>query len=262
MATSLLLNVSPKMIAFIICHASIHCIISNPTFAITNVTAPPTLITPSILSTATYTNSPTRQSSSLPVTITHNASCGSFIQDALTFAGEKHYYLFINTYGNLDVTISTCPTKYHSEFDTDITVYDANMSQLAYTDGGCRKFRALLHQTWSIGTYIIMLDDFYDTGIGQYYIEFICDIITTAGPSYDLSQITANDLCFTGANNSVYDGTYQFYSTSPNISGLVWYNPINQRYLYPWDWGTSVSWRIGQSHISPWASVSCSYAQS
>lgn len=70
--------------------------------------------------------------------------------------------------------MNTCPIGYYSEFDTDITVFDMDNNQLAYKDEGCPDWRSYLSQTWSKGTYIIILDDYSGSGIGIYYLEFIC----------------------------------------------------------------------------------------
>ena len=106
----------------------------------------PTSTTPSYISPTDHTTS-YPGTNPLPISIRRTVSCGSFIQDTLS-EHEKHYYLFTNEYDNeLNINISTCPTGYYSEFDTDLTIYDTDMNELNYADGGCSDWRALLQQT-------------------------------------------------------------------------------------------------------------------
>ena len=123
-------------------------------------------------------------SNPLPVSIRQNVSCGSFIDDSLSFADEKHYYLFVNEHDNLPVTIDTIPPGYISTFDTDLTLYDAQLNRLIYVDGNSiNNYKAILSTTLNAGTYIIMLDDYFNTTIGQYYIRITCDLPPTPNPT-------------------------------------------------------------------------------
>ena len=134
--------------------------------------------------------SPTQTPTQIPTQPIHNVSCGSFIENSLVFIGEKHYYLFENEHDELDITISTCLNGYYSTFDTDLTIYDADMTQLAFVDDGCSSHRALLSQVWSEGRYLIMLDAWNYYSIGEYFIEFSC-ILPTPSPTA-MSIMTSN----------------------------------------------------------------------
>ena len=63
-----------------------------------------------------------------------------------------------------------------------------------------------------------------------------------------------NDICITG---SVVDGTYEYYGITRTPNGLVWKNPVNTMYLFPWDYGTTVNWRVGSNWTKPGAYISC-----
>ena len=52
-----------------------------------------------------------------------------------------------------------------------------------------------MNQTWSPGTYIIMLDDYSDQDIGQYFIQFECSLPVTMIPTTPspISYLTTTD---------------------------------------------------------------------
>ena len=76
------------------------------------------------------------------------------------------------------------------------------------------------------------------------------------------SCFTKDSLCLTGANDSSYDGTYNYYTTKSDPPGAVWYNPYNEKYLYPWNYTTSVAWRVGDEYNDSSAHLTCSNAMS
>ena len=187
----------------------------NPS-ASRNQTATPLPIGTAFPSTATgptiYHTSSYPTINPIPVSIRGTVSCGSFIQDILS-SGEQHYYLFRNSNDDdLNLNISTCPMGCNSEFDTDLYIFDTDLKELDYVDGGCpgTGSRAFISQTWSKQTYIIMLNDFYNSSTGQYYIEFLCDGYThrptphTVSPTtYDPTASTPSNQCNSESNSSI-----------------------------------------------------------
>lgn len=128
----------------------------------------------------------------LSVTIRQSISCGSFISDFLTFAGEQHYYLFINPRDDLYITISTIPNGLQSTFDTDLTLYDTNLNEILYVDGlDGNNYMAILNTTLNAGTYIVMLHDYYNSTVGQYYMSVTCIGPTTMPTTSNPTQPTS-----------------------------------------------------------------------
>eukprot|EP01084_Bolivina_argentea_P131386 231910_1 len=57
------------------------------------------------------------------------------------------------------------------------------------------------------------------------------------------AKLTYGSLCFIGAKNTTYDGTYQFSKTSTNISGLIWKHYQYDIYLYPFG-DEFIQWKV------------------
>ena len=68
---------------------------------------------------------------------------------------------------------------------------------------------------------------------------------------------TNASVCLSGATDSSYNGEYDYFTKISKPSGGVWYNSVNRKYLYPWDYGHSVYWKVGDSYLSETAHLQC-----
>ena len=70
--------------------------------------------------------------------------------------------------------------------------------------------------------------------------------------------VNSGDLCISGANDTSYGGKYEYFATSTNPNGLIWYNSINKKYLYPWLLESgNVSWSVGPSYYGQNVDLNC-----
>lgn len=73
-------------------------------------------------------------------------------------------------------------------------------------------------------------------------------------------SLNYDSLCLTGAVTKSHDGTYKYWKTVYNPNGLVWYNSHNGLFLFPWDYGTVVEWRVGPTYTNSSAYIACNPA--
>eukprot|EP01084_Bolivina_argentea_P103076 184656_1 len=73
------------------------------------------------------------------------------------------------------------------------------------------------------------------------------------------ATLAYGNLCFMGANNATYDGTYQFFAISDrsSVSGLIWKHSLHDIYLYPFNDSGSIQWKAGESYNIANTSLSC-----
>ena len=87
-------------------------------------------------------------------------------------------------------------------------------------------------------------------------------MIPTALVSVIVSKIshalTWEPVCLQGASIwEEYDGVYPAKKQINSPSGLIYYNSIDDEYIYPYEFDTGVEWRVGPHYTKPNAYLSC-----